>query len=104
MAGARIHAQLVDTLLSGRHVRRLAGAWGAWSAAAALGLLALLTGRRAGAFHLVAWAAIAGALLAGGIATFVLFDGLVLDVGPALAVLACVLVVTHLYARAAEGP
>jgi len=103
MSGARVHAQLVDTLLTGRHVRRVGGAW-AWIGAAVLGLACLLTGRGEGAGHLAAWSTVAAALLGGGIVTFQAFDGLVVDVAPALGVLSCTLLAVHLYARAASEP
>ncbi len=100
MSGARVHAQLIDTLLTGRHLRRVDGT-AAWVGAAVLGLLCLLTGRRAASLHLLGWGLVTVALLGGGIAAFRMFDGLVLDVAPALAVLTCALVAVHLYARAA---
>lgn len=103
MSGPRVHAQVIDTLLTGRHVRRVAGVW-AWGPAALLGLMVVLTGRRAGVGHLVSWIAVCVALLAGGISTFNTFDGLVIDVAPALALVACALVAVHVYARSSEAP
>jgi hypothetical protein len=45
-----------------------------------------------------------GAALVGAAAVcFQLFDGLVLDVAPALAVLFCSLLAVHVYARSAES-
>jgi CHASE2 domain-containing sensor protein len=102
MSGPRVHAQVIDTLLSGRHVRRYSGAW-AWGAAAMAGCLVLVTGRRAGVGHLLCWVLLSSGLLAAGIAAFAMFDGLVLDVAPALALISCALVAVHLYARAAQG-
>lgn len=102
MSGPRVQAQLIDTLLSGRHVRRFEGAW-AWGAAATLGLLVLVSGRRAGAGHLLGWGVVSLLLLAGGIVAFRVFDGLIFDVAPALAVLSCTLLGVHLYARNQES-
>ncbi|MDP2314252.1 MAG: CHASE2 domain-containing protein [Pseudomonadota bacterium] len=103
MAGVRIHAQLIDTLLTGRQSRRVGGAVGAWVAALVLGALVVWTARFEGALHLVGWLVGSALLLAVGIAAFAQFDGLVLDVGPALAVVACTLLGVHVYARAAQG-
>lgn len=106
MAGVRIHAHLVDTLLSGHHTRRVDGL-AAWGAALALGLAVVVSGRYAGergALHLVAWLAGSVAVLALGLAVFVATDGLVLDVAPSLAVVAIALIGVHLYSRAAEVP
>lgn len=102
MAGVRIHAQLIDTLLSGRQVRRVGDPVAAWIFAAVLGGLVLRTARKEGAAHLGGWLLVGALLLAVGIGTFTLFDGAVLDVGPALAVLGCALLGVHLWARGAE--
>ncbi len=101
MSGPRVHAQLIDTLLSGRHMRRVEGGW-AWAGAATFGLLVVLTGRKAGALHLVGWLGVTAATVAGGITAFNLFDGLVFDIAPAVAVMSCTLTAVHLYARAAQ--
>ena len=102
MAGVRIHAQLIDTLLSGRQARRVGGPLGAWAVALVLGGLVLWTARYEGAAHIGGWLLASVALLGVGIGAFTLFDGVVLDVGPALAVVSCTLLGIHFYARAAE--
>jgi len=81
-AGHRLHAHLADALLLGRLVRPLGeGALG-WLLAAALGLAALGTGVRSPApTHAAAWLGGAVLLLAGGVATFVLTDGVSLQLG-----------------------
>lgn len=98
MSGPRVHAQVIDTLLSGRHVRRVDGLW-AWGAAMTAGIAVLLTGRRAGVGHLAGWTAVGAGMLTAGATVFRAFDGFVLDVAPALAIGACSLVAVHLYAR-----
>ncbi|MES2643114.1 MAG: CHASE2 domain-containing protein [Myxococcota bacterium] len=102
MAGVRIHAHLLDTLLSGRHTRRPGGPLGAWAVALVFGGLVLRTARYEGAAHIGAWLLACVALFAVGLGAFTLFDGLVLDIGPSLAVIACTLLGSHVYARAAE--
>lgn len=102
MSGPRVHAQVIDTLLSGRHLRRVSGLW-AWVPAVALGLAVLLTGRRAGVGHVLAGLGVGAALVGAAAVCFQLFDGLVLDVAPALAVLFCSLLAVHVYARSAES-
>ncbi len=102
MSGPRVHAQVIDTLLTGRHVRRVGGVW-TWVPAGLLAMMVVLTGRRAGVGHLVSWVSVCVALMAGGISTFHTFDGLVVDVAPALALVASALVAVHVYARSSEA-
>lgn len=103
MAGVRIHAQLVDTLLSGRQSRRVGGTAGAWGFALLLGGLVVWSARYEAAAHIGGWVLAGVALLAVGMGAFSWFDGLVLDVGPALAVVSCALLGVHIYARGAEA-
>lgn len=102
MTGVRVQAQLVDTLISGRHVRRVEGVM-AWVAAVLASLAVLGTARRAGAFHLIFWTGVAGVVVAAATVIFGLTDGLVLDVAPTLGAIACTLLAVHLYARARAG-
>lgn len=102
MSGVRVQAQLVDTLLSGRHVRRVDGVW-AWLGAAVVGLGVCFTARMPGALHLVFWGALSGVLVAAATVIFGVSDGVVVDVAPALAGIFCMLILVHLYARSRAG-
>jgi CHASE2 domain-containing sensor protein len=85
MSGPRIHAHVIDTLLSGRHVRRASGLW-MWALAAATALAVSATyGRTRDTIHAVAWLLGTVGLLFLGFAVFRATDGLVLDLGPAVA-------------------
>ncbi len=98
MSGVRIHAQLIDTLLTGHHVRRV-GRWGVWGIALVVGGLCVVTRRSLGDIHLLAWLAVGGLLVAACALLFAQTDGLVVDLGPTLAVLSATLVAVHLYQR-----
>ncbi len=100
LAGVRVHAQVVDRLLAGRHLHRVDGPV-AWASAAVLGALVLATARRAGASHLVGWLGALGLIGAGGAFAFRAFPGVVIDTGPAMATVAVAMIVVHLYARGA---
>ncbi len=102
MSGVRVQAQIIDTLLSGRHLRRIDGVT-AWVAAVAALVAVLVSGRRNRALHLVFWTALCGVLLAGSTVLFGLTDGLVLDLAPTLGAILCGLLGVHLYARARAG-
>jgi hypothetical protein len=53
--------------------------------------------------HVLAGLGVGAALVGAAAVCFQLFDGLVLDVAPALAVLFCSLLAVHVYARSAES-
>lgn len=92
MSGVRVQAQLIDVLLSGRHLRG-PGAIATWGLAALLTLVAWPLRRR------VFWPV---ALPVVGFATFVWTDGYILDVAPALGCVIVFLTCVHLYGRAAS--
>jgi len=102
MSGARVHAQLVEQLLTGRHLRRPGGPLAAWVGGLVVAAACVASRGRLGGLHLPVWLAAGVLLLAGGAAVFTLADGLVLDVGPSLALLSVALVGVHLYDRNAE--
>lgn len=97
MSGPRIHAHVIDTLLSGRHIRHRGG-WLAW--ALAFGAIAAVVGtypRLSDTRHGLIWLTVAAGLLVGGFVVFRFTDGLVFDLGPA--VTACVVAVVLLHLR-----
>lgn len=102
MSGGRIQAQVIDTLLSGRHVRHT-GPWLAWPLAALLIAGVWWSHRRLrDDVHSVAWLAIAAVLVAAGALLFRLSDGLVLDLGLPLTALLVTLITVRLKAWALE--
>ncbi|MFT7520470.1 MAG: CHASE2 domain-containing sensor protein [Kiritimatiellia bacterium] len=80
MAGCRIQAQTIDTLLSGRHVEH-PPLWLMWVVAAAcLALLVMSARMLREDVHTVAWLAAAGMLVVSGCAVFIVTDGLVINI------------------------
>ena len=79
MSGCRIHAQVIDTLLSGRHTRQVP------SVLSGLLAVVLVVGsfvsapRMRASLHVLGWLGVAGALVVGGILLFRWTDGLILD-------------------------
>lgn len=102
MSGARVHAQLIEQLLTGHHTRRPGGRVGAWVGALLVGAACLGSRRRLGDVHLATWLGAGVLLLGGGAWVFARTDGLILDVGPALAALSLGLIAVHLYDRNSE--
>lgn len=90
MPGVRVQAQLIDVLLSGRHLRG-PGPLASWGLAALLTALAWPLRRR------VFWPAIVPIAAFGA---FVWADGYVLDIAPALGCVLTLLISVHLYGRA----
>jgi len=92
MAGCRVQAQVIDTLVSGRHIRHLPTALGV-ALAALLAIAPWWTRRRIREdWHTVLWLVVCGALFAAGIVLFKWTDGVVLDLD--LPLLACFLSLT----------
>jgi len=84
MPGPRIHAQVIDTLLSGRHIRPAGGAW-AWLLGLALAIGVWRSERRLRDDVLVAlWLLVAALLLVSGVVLFHWTDGVALEIGPPL--------------------
>jgi len=102
MSGGRIQAQVIDTLLSGRHVRHT-GHWLAWPLAALVAVAVWWTSRRLrDDVHSLAWLVVGVGLVALGAALFRLFDGLVLDLGLPLTALLLTLIVVRVKEWALE--
>ena len=100
MAGCRIQAQVIDTLLSGRHIRAFGG-WPCWLVG--LGLAAAVVASARGndpARHTTGWLLVATSLLAGGVMLFSMTDGVSVDVAPPLAGLLTALTCVHVVGRA----
>jgi len=103
MAGGRIQAQLIDTLLSGRHIR-MPGFWAA-VALTALMLAGVWFTRRPlrDDVHTVLWVVLALALVGLGALLFALTDGLVLPMGPPVAATLLAIVLLRVHGWALEG-
>lgn len=102
MAGCRVQAQVIDTLLSGRHIRVVRGP--IWALGAVLVGAVLLTWRRApDRVHFTGWAAASVGLVIAGAVIFRLTDGWTLDMGPAVAGILGALLGVHLFAWAREA-
>ena len=102
MSGGRIHAQIIDTLLSGRHIRTIP-TWLSWG----MSLLLAVAVVRSRAMirddlHTLGWILVGGGLLASGITLFHLFDGLTLEAGAPLAGTLGTLFLVHLRGWAIE--
>ena len=81
MAGGRIQAQLIDILLSGRHLRPL-GAWVPWTLAVLLvGGMWMTRRKLRDDVHSILWTAAGVALIAVGAVLFIITDGVVLELG-----------------------
>jgi len=84
MAGPRIHAQIIDTLLSGHHIRTVGG-WGAWVLGALFALAVLLSWRLLRDDALTAvWFGVATLIVVIAVIVFDYTDGVALDIGPPL--------------------
>ncbi|MEZ4317523.1 MAG: CHASE2 domain-containing protein [Myxococcota bacterium] len=102
MAGVRVQAQIIDTLLSGRHIRMFHGI-GAWVVAAGLFGVVVVTFRRTtDRVHVTSWAATATGLVFFGAALFRISDGIAFDTGPPVAGILTGLLWTHIRAWANE--
>lgn len=101
MAGVRIQAQLIDTLLSGHHVRSVV--WPVAVGAIALIALVVRSFRRIDdRVHFTAWSAVSVGLVLVGAVIFRWTDGLMLDMGPAVVGISTALFAVHLRAWAHE--
>ena len=97
MSGPRIHAHVIDTLLTGRHIRH-SGSTLSW-------LLALVTGtgvivsyqRLSDTLHGALWLTVTATLITSGFVLFRFTDGFVVDIGPAVA--ACLVPAVFLHLR-----
>lgn len=87
MDGARIQAQLIDTLLTGRHAHRTP-AWSMWVFAGVLTIPLVLTARSLREdIHTLAWILAGVALVVMGAVIFSVTDGYVVDLSVPLTVL-----------------
>jgi len=102
MAGGRVQAQLIDSLLGGTHVRHV-GAWSGWLLALALAAGVVATRRRLrDDVHTIGWLALTAGLLLLGVALFRLTDGLTLDLGLPITVSLVTLLAVRVHAWALE--
>jgi CHASE2 domain-containing sensor protein len=102
MAGCRVQAQIIDTLLSGRHIRLYRGAI-AWLGAAVLfGLVVVSYRRSPDRVHVTSWAAAGAGLVLFGAVLFRASDGIAVDTGPPVAGILCGLLWSHIRAWAQE--
>lgn len=97
MAGMRIQAQLMEALISGRHLRILPG-WTEWVfGAIGIWLSLILFTRTNVVWHLPIWVLGVIVLSLGGVGVFVFFDGLVIELGVAMTCSIVTLVWAHLW-------
>ncbi len=102
MAGVRVQAQIIDTLLSGRHLRSVSG-WPMWLLGLGLAAGVVLARRQLrDDLHALGTLTLALALCGLGMLIFKLTDGLALDLGPPLAGLLLTLVVVHVWVWAVD--
>lgn len=102
MPGVRVQAQLIDQLLSGRHLRVMWGGW-AWLAAAGLAAMVVRTrGRVLDGLHALGWIGVAIGLPIAGYGVFRLTDGLMLNPAPAMIGTLAALFLVHLRGWAIE--
>ena len=102
MAGVRVQAQIIDTLLSGRHMRSVSG-WPMWLVGLGLAVGVVLSRRQLrDDLHALATLTLALVLCGLGTLTFKLTDGLALDLGPPLAGLLLTLVGVHVWVWAVD--
>lgn len=101
MAGVRVQAQVIDTLLSGRHVRVVSRPL--WILALGLGALVLWSRRwLRDDVHFVGWCAASGLLVVVGTVTFRVTDGLALDAGPPVGGILIPLLAAHVWEWAVD--
>ncbi|MCB9677298.1 MAG: CHASE2 domain-containing protein [Alphaproteobacteria bacterium] len=103
MAGCRVQAQIVDTLLSGRHVRLYRGAIAWFGASVLFGIVVLSYRQTSDRVHVTGWGAAGAGLVFFGAALFRLSDGIAIDTGPPVAGILCGLLWTHIRAWAQES-
>ncbi len=102
MAGVRVQAHVIDTLISGRHIRPL-GRKVSWGLAVLLVASVVLTRRRLrDDVHVLAWALVSGLLVIASTLVFRWTDGLALDLGPPLGAALVTLTAVHVYGWAVE--
>ncbi len=95
MAGLRIQAQAVDTLLSGHHLRKLSRGW-SWLLGLVLAAAVLLSHRRlSDGVHGLLWLAVSVDLVLAGALLFAWTDGVVLQLDPPLLFTLGALLCTH---------
>lgn len=95
MAGARIQAQVIDTLISGRHVRPVGGTAAWWLALLLSGSVYFTRRLFRDDVHVVGWSLIGLGMVGTGVLVFRLTDGLSLQVGPPLGAALVMLTAVH---------
>ncbi|MCP4810168.1 MAG: CHASE2 domain-containing protein [Proteobacteria bacterium] len=101
MAGVRVQAHVIDSLLSGEHIRVISRPL--WILGVLLGA-AVLVSRRflRDDVHVIGWILVSGLLVAVGVLTFRWTDGLALDAGPPVGGILIPLVCTHVWEWAVD--
>ena len=95
MAGARIQEQVIDTLLSGRHIRPVGGKTAWWLALLVAGSVYFTRRFFRDDVHVVGWTVLGLALVGVGALVFRLTDGLALQIGPPLGAALVTLTAVH---------
>jgi len=103
MAGCRVQAQIIDTLLTGSHIHLFRGLL-AWMVAAGLfGAVVWSFRTTTDRVHVTAWAAGGVGMVLLGAVVFRLSDGIAVDTGPPVAGILSGLLWTHIRAWALEA-
>ncbi len=102
MSGVRLHANVIDTLLSGSHVRQVSW-WIEFTFGVGLAVLCWFSRRRLrDAIHAIFWLLAAAGLIYGGVLVFRWTDGLVFDTSLPVGLILATSFVLHLRGWAIE--
>jgi CHASE2 domain-containing sensor protein len=102
MAGVRIQAQILDTLLSGNHIRNVGGKVSWFLAVVLCGAVVLSSRWLRDDVHVVLWSLASALVVMAAAGLFELTDGLALELGPPLGSALVTLTALHVYRWSVE--